>query len=268
LSRIFMSGPSQAHGFLIEDIMMGEILHQAKINGVLPITRSHTERFDAPGYQDPYGRGAPTSVKTSKRKKNGDAIICLADAQRITDMSNEPEMRLMVVIYDQVKDKKVFSEVREYLLRADEWRRLTGDTPKDVLKDFSKAIKLSDPVKARKVAKEWKAHLAAEFPAILRWNPKIDSKNQRRVQCSVLASEVENVIKDKRRIRVFGHAADAASRPSYLRPVSTRLWGVGIELPYEISSPSRPRKAKAAPSLIPTPLQSAPGLPTPKPPRP
>lgn len=252
-----MSGASQGHGFVIESLMVGEIRRQAHLNGNLPVERGYTERFDAPGYQDPYGRGIPTSVKACKRKADGDALICLADAARITEMAEVPEMRLMVAIYDQVQGKKVFSEIREYILRADEWTKLVGGAPKDVLQDFSKAIKDPDPTKARAIAKEWKAHMAEEYPAVLRWNPKIDSKGQRRVQCSVLASEIEAVIKDKRRIRVFGKvpASEQTPRPKHLRPVSSRLWGVGVGLPVVVESAVRHRHPKPVVETASTELQ-------------
>ena len=176
---------SQEHGLEIERLIKREFqrLNTGWLPGRLPIEPEHTARFDVPGYVDPYGRGIPTSIKSAKLNR-GQALVCLSDATRIADLANFDVTRLMVALYDQVGAQKVFREVREYLITGEEWRALTGGVPSDVLASFNEAIKLPDASKARAVAREWKARLATDYPNTpMRWNPKIGSGNQRRLQC-------------------------------------------------------------------------------------
>lgn len=238
---------SQQHGFVVEDLFKKEFDRHATHAGVSPpqITSRYTAKFDIPAHRDPYGQGLPTSVKTS-RFSGPKTLVCLSDAVRIAGLAEVPRMRLLVALYQQQGEQKVFSEVREYLIEADEWRKIMGDVPVEMIEDFHLALKEPDHKKARAVAREWKKKLADEFPSFMRWNPKIDSKNQRRLQCSVRLEDIEAVIVDKSRIRVFGQPfkQPSAPRPAYLRSKGRKLWGDGICLPFKIASPPRLRVKK------------------------
>ena len=238
---------SQQHGFVVEDLFKKEFERHASHAGVgLPqITSRYTAKFDIPAHRDPYGQGLPTSVKTS-RFTGPKTLVCLSDAVRIAGLTEVPRMRLLVALYQQQGQEKVFSEVREYLIEADEWRKIMGDVPVEMIEDFHLALKEPDHKKARAVARDWKKRLADEFPSSMRWNPKIDSKNQRRLQCSVRLEDIEAAIVDKARIRVFGQSfkQPGAPRPAYLRSKGRHLWGDGICLPFKIASPPRLRVKK------------------------
>lgn len=254
-------GSSQQHGFVVEDLLKKEVDRYAAHQGVSPpqIESRYTAKFDIPSHRDPYGQALPTSVKTS-RFIGPRTLVCLSDAVRIAGLTEVPKMRLLVALYQQEGANKVFSEVREYLIEDEEWRKIMGDAPAELIEDFHLALKEPDHKKARAVAREWKRRMADEFPSAMRWNPKIDSKNQRRLQCSVRLEDIEANIQDKSRIRVFGQQFKQpgnAPRPAYLKTKGRHLWGDGICLPFRIESPPRAR-SKKTPEPAPASVATAP----------
>lgn len=249
---------SQNHGFAVEARLRAEFDRYSSRNGIAPppLHGNYTARFDIPPHLDPYGRGLPSSIKTSKFI-GPKTLVYLADAVRISTLSEVPCMRLLVALYKQRSGHKVFSEVREYLVKGDEWAQLMGAAPQDQIEAFSDDIKDPSVLRARETARAWKKTLANEYPGAMRWNAKIDSKGQRRLQCSVRLEDIEATIADKSRIQVFGTASDAASRPMMLRPVSRFLWqdSKALALPFSLPSPPRVRHPKVAsdPPLPPDP---------------
>lgn len=255
---------SQQHGLEIERRIKQEFqrLNTGWLPAHLSIDPAHTARFDVPGYVDPYGQGIPTSIKSAKLR-NGKALICMSDATRIADLASFETTRLLVALYEQEGSQKVFREVREYLITGEEWKTLTGGVPADVLASFHEAIKLESATKARAVARKWKARLATDYPDTpMRWNPKIGSGNQRRLQCSLHLADLEHAVQDPSRIKVFGAPKDPPGRPRppHLRAESRHLWGNGLRLPIVLDSPPRVRYTKKKP-----PSKAKPS-PSPKPP--
>lgn len=250
---------SQEHGLEIERRLKREFQRRNTgwLPSRLPIDPDHTARFDVPGYVDPYGRGIPTSIKSAKLR-HGNALVCMADATRIADLASFQTTRLLVALYEQVGDKKVFREVREYLITGAEWRKLAGGTPAEDLARFNRDIKVPSPTQARAIARQWKKRLAEDYPdTLIRWNPKIDSRNQRRLQCSLHLSDLEAAITDPSRIKVFGAPSDPPGmvRPPHLRAASRHMWGDGMRLPIVIDSPPRTRHPR--PSLAARPARPA-----------
>lgn len=244
---------SQQHGFAVEEKLAAEFERYVAHHGIRPPHASpeYTARFDVGAHRDPYGQGLPSSIKTAKYI-GPRTLVCLSDAVRIASLTEVPRMRLLVALYRQEKDRKVFSEMREYLIEGDEWSKLMGEVPIDHVEAFSNAIKAPGVhTQARAVAKQWRERLAQDYPGAMRWNAKIDSKRQRRLQCSVRLEDIEAVIANKSRIRVFGAALETpgkaalpARRPAYLRPVARRLWMDGLGLPFSVKSPPRVRHAR------------------------
>ena len=217
----------------------------------LELEPGYTARFDIPGYADPYGRGIPTSIKSACFKHGfGQALLHLADAVRIVELANVETMRLLVAFYEQAGAQKVFREVREYLITGDEWGTLAGHTPVAAVEAFATALKVSSADQARVLGREWQRHMADRYPqTALRWNPKI-GKQQRRLQCSVHLRDLEAVIADPTRIKVFGAPLDPPGmvRPPWLRPVSRHMWGDGMRLPVVIASGPRQRHLADSPT--------------------
>jgi hypothetical protein len=244
---------SQDHGFALENKLALEFERYVTRHGVRPPVSSteYTARFDVSAHRDPYGQGLPSSIKTSKYI-GPKTLVCLSDAVRISSLSEVPKMRLLVALYRHQNDKKVFSEIREYLIEGKEWAKLMGGVPPDHIESFSKAIKIPDASSARARARVWRDRIAQAYPGAMRWNAKIDSKNQRRLQCSVRIEDIEAAIVDKSRIRVFGTALPTVDpRPAYLRPVARRLWMDGMGLPFSVSSPPRLRHPKNPAPIVP-----------------
>ena len=243
---------SQHHGFDVEARLLAEFDRRAALPGFKPpvVQTAHVARFDVAAHRDPYGQGVPSSIKTSKYK-GPKTLVCMADATRIAGLTEVPRMRLLVALYQQKGDQKVFSEIREYLIDGEEWKGLMGHVPAEHIEAFNLSLRRRTPEQARTVAKQWRARLAEEYPSAIKWNAKIDSKNQRRLQCSVTLEDLEAAIVDKSRIRVFGTSTDpkGSARPAYLRPVSKRMWFDGFPVPFALASTPRVRRAKPPPVL-------------------
>ncbi len=253
---------SQQHGLEIERVLKAEFERRSRhvLPSHLPVETVHTARFDVPGYMDPYGKGIPTSIKSAKARHNN-ALVYLADALRIVDLANFETTRLMVALYEQRGNKKFFMEVREYLITGDEWETLTGGVPPEMLVEYSKALKGGSATEARLEARQWKLRMRELFPDTpMRWNAKIDSKNQRRLQCSLHLKDLEAVIADKSRIRVFGAPADPPGmvRPPFLQPISRHVWGQGQRFPLVLFSPPRARQRLLPSDSQPSPSPSVP----------
>lgn len=154
---------------------------------------SSTAIFDIPlgvtTCQHPTGQ--PVSIKTTAVKVAGrSAMACLSDARRVWAW-NEP-LILVVGLYAQEKQEKVFHTVYEFHLQLGEAERqfLYGQiTPADVesFHDALKGFGAGQHQEARMWAKRQKRQLQPKGGAI-QLNPKIDSKLQRRLQCSALVS--------------------------------------------------------------------------------
>jgi hypothetical protein len=236
---------SQKHGFVVEDLFKKEFDHYASHQGIAPppIHTRYTAKFDVPAHRDPYGKGLPTSIKTALYS-GPKTLVYLSDAVRIVGLGQVPQMRLLVALYKQDGQQKNFSEVREYIIEANEWKALMGDVPTEMIEDFHNDLKQPDHTKARMIAREWRKKLAEEYPSDMRWNAKVDTKNQRRLQCSVRLQDLERAITNKNRIRVFGKPfppVKGEKKPAYLREKSRRLWGSGLCLPFRVDSPPRVR---------------------------
>lgn len=244
---------SQQHGFIVEDLIKQEFERISMFDGVPPpvVHTRYTARFDIPAHRDIYGKGMPTSIKSSKFRGQK-TLVCLSDAVRICGLQDSPTtMRLVVALYKQQGPEKLVSEVREYLMTPEEWGAIMGDVPVSVIEDFHTSLNQKDPKKARATAKEKKQQIAEDYPSAMRWNAKVDSKNQRRLQCSVRLGDIEAAILDKSRIRVFGQSfgpvPGEGRQPAYLRPKSVKLWGSGKGLPLRFLSPPRKRNPKPTP---------------------
>lgn len=140
-----------------------------------------TAAFDIEGRFD-RRLGLPTSVKAT----GGDAVA-LADARRFWSIS-EP-FRMLVGCYRQDGLHKVFHTIHEFVLYDAMLDALFGDIGQSEVAAIHEGVSLArfrrDDYEA---ARKW-AHAAVEALAsrrgLISLNPKIDSKGQRRLQCSV-----------------------------------------------------------------------------------
>jgi hypothetical protein len=245
---------SQHHGFAIEQRLIAEFPRRnpALVRPPSNLAQDYTARFDVPAEHDPFNRGIPTSIK-SARFRGPRTLVCLADAVRTVSLAQEERMRLMVALYRQDGDEKVVEELREYEILGEEWATMCGNVPRKQIETFAAALKGGTPTEARAQAKQWQQRLAQAHPSLMRWNPKIDSQRQRRLQCSISLFDIESVIEDRSRIRVYGQAMGDGPRPGYLKSQSERLWGRGLHFPFHVDSAVRARHAPADPATEPLP---------------
>lgn len=127
----------------------------------------------------------PTSIKST-----GSNIIYLSDARRFW-LIKEP-YRLLVGQYNQTLDMKIFHTLYEFLISPEEHLKILGEISYKEIEDFhNKLISYKEGFhkEARIFAKNNKKNLINN--SIIKLNPKIDSKNQRRLQCSV---DIKNLL--------------------------------------------------------------------------
>lgn len=174
---------SQFHGEAFESII------KSAYPGSSNFKRGPTDLFDIESKFDKI-LGFPTSIKTSKNKTIG-----LSDARRIFTI-NEP-FRLLLLRYIQKGNYKNPYELHEFIISLDKLNELRGNLPLTQVDFFHNQLKsfvLGEHVAARKFSKDYKKYLLDNYSSAISLNPKIDSKNQRRLQCSISLNDLSNII--------------------------------------------------------------------------
>lgn len=123
-------------------------------------------------------RHLPVSIKTCK---NG-CPIGFGDALR--QFKNEEDFLLIVGFWEQSGANKNFVAVEAVKIKAQNWRSLFAPLTEEDLKLLDSTIKnkQTNYADVRKTAREIKKSFP---PTKIVLNPKIDSKTQRRLQCSL-----------------------------------------------------------------------------------
>lgn len=168
---------NQLHGKKFEDFI--------KACGLFPrasdSARSVNAGFDVEARFD-RELGLPTSIKAS-----GNDSVALSDARRFFAL--DVPFRMIVGRYDQVEKQKVFARIHEFILTPDALDALRGDLTSAEVAQFHEGLLLQhfprgEHHAARAWAKAQQTKLVGVTTCIV-LNPKIDSKAQRRLQCSV-----------------------------------------------------------------------------------
>lgn len=139
--------------------------------------------------------GEPVSIKTAAMKAALDRVtVCLSDARRVWAWRGP--LLLVVGVYSQQGPLKLFHTVYEFTFHLDELERLRlyGSITADEVRHFHETLTTYERGKhrqARAWAKLRKTELAPRAGAI-QLNPKIDSKTQRRLQCSARLPDLES----------------------------------------------------------------------------
>ncbi|HEX8465837.1 MAG TPA: hypothetical protein VF627_14570 [Abditibacterium sp.] len=182
---------------------------------------SYTQKWDIPAKANKRFGGVPINPKATKYRTPVD----LGDALRQFKID---EPFIMVIGYwQQEGEKKRFVNVIAPKIDAKEYRKLWGEVKLEDLEKLDKIIKTTpDYREARRLAQEMKKTKPFST-SIITLNPKIDSKSQRRLQCSLSFA------------RVFKYLAPTSDPGVQERPL---LWGVPV-LP-AFDSPARGSKAQ------------------------
>lgn len=150
--------------------------------------------FDILG-KDDTEHGYPTSIKST-----GSARIDLADARRFWNSFDYAPYRIIVGKYDQKGTIKKFVKIHEFIIQEDHRRVFCGSVNYDEIRSFHEDISLSkfpegQHEEARERAQELKSSLEDRLGLVM-LNRKIDSKRQRRLQCSVNLPEMIDELKE------------------------------------------------------------------------
>jgi len=159
----------QHHGFKFEDWVK-------KVLGVDHLASNYTQKWDVPGE-------TPISVKFMGLTN----ALEFGSTVRIWEI--EETFTLVIGRWEQVGNKKIVRSIDEIDIRPDNLKEMKGKITLEEIKEFDKKIK-SFPAgkdgqdKGIAFAKKWKADRSDRM-GLLTITHKIDSKNQRRIQCNL-----------------------------------------------------------------------------------
>lgn len=170
---------NQLHGKTIENLL------KSAFPGSSDFGRSVHSFWDVESKFDKF-LNLPTSIKTTCNNN-----IDLADARKFW-LINE-EYRLCVIKYNQFEDKKSVEFLYEFLIDLNCHKTLIGSIVYDDVVLFHNKLlefKYGRHLQAREFAKQYGKLF--ENKSLIKLNPKIDSKYQRRLQCSITIDKLLN----------------------------------------------------------------------------
>jgi|GEM_PF-218269 len=206
----------QKHGLVFE-----EWIRNTFFDGYVPA--SYTQKWDIPASANKLHGGVPVNPKAAKDRTPVD----LGDALRQYDIA-EPFI-LVIGYWQQDGEQKRFVNIVAPTITPEAWRKLWGPVTRADLERLDAVIKdrTLSPAEARRQAQAIKS--APPFTeSVIVVNPKIDSKTQRRLQCSLRFEDV---------FKFLTPGVDPAPQET------PTLWGV----PFPGEVPSAPRTLKTTP---------------------
>jgi len=193
------AGEVQRHGVVFE-----QWVRDTFFDGYQPT--SYTQKWDIPAAANTKHGGVPVNPKATKYRTPLD----LGDALRQFDI-NEPFLLIVGYWVQEPQGKRMVNILTAQVTPA-VWRKLWGPVTRADIERLDAVIKdrsLSYE-EARRLAQEMKSRPPFSESAIV-LNPKIDSKSQRRLQCSLRFEDV---------FHFLAPGADPAAQPQ------PALWGV------------------------------------------
>ena len=170
----------QSHGFSFEKWARDTIFDG--------YTGNYMQKWDIPPEYNQHEslpidyQNIPVSVKTAKFG----SPIGLGDILRQRNI-NEPFLMIVGFWRQRTSSEKWFEDIGCIKFTPSVWDSLWGNLSLQKLSDLDKIVKDLDSHYSviRKKAQEMKAMISADSGSQITINPKIDSKKQRRVQCSL-----------------------------------------------------------------------------------
>lgn len=178
---------NQLHGKRFEDIL------KATFPGSSDESRFVNSAWDIESKFD--DDNLPISIKS--KKFSSSITIEMADARRF--FNNNEEFKLIISLYKQDGDIKSFYEVYQFTIRKKDLKKLKGSLKSCEVNDFHNELKQYPPGahhECRQYAKSRKSSIDSHG-SFVKLNPKIDSKAQRRLQCSITLSDLLSTIPKK-----------------------------------------------------------------------
>lgn len=184
----------QAHGNAFEDIKIKELTGLSKKEYDKLKPNGYTSSFDlVEGINVSYN----ASIKTTGKK----TVECADILKRM----EESEYRLIVACYQQRGSNKVFHTEYEFFITPEDYIKLWGTMTYESVKSFVDFVKnIPNGREGQKNTLKERKSLQQKVQckkSLMKINPKVDSKNQRRVQCSfkldeMLSSGIKYIKKD------------------------------------------------------------------------
>ena len=173
----------QAHGNYYEDLKTRQITGLGKAEYDALKESGYTSGMDImKGLLSAYDY----SIKTSKGNK--------VDCGDILRRRQETDYNLVVGCYSQVGDNKVFYSEYTFYIRPEHERKLWGKMNYNQLAEYVDYIKNipagRDAQQETKTERTVLKNCISDKNALVKIHPKVDSKKQRRVQCSVKMSDL------------------------------------------------------------------------------
>ena len=167
----------QAHGNYFEDIKIRELTGFSKDEYDSMKDNGYTSSMDiVKGLHS----DRDVSVKTAKGRK--------VDCGDILRRRSETEYDIIIGVWDQVGDKKIFHTEYTFHIKPEHETLLWGKMSYEKLREFNDYIKsITEGRTAQqntKVERQLLKTITEDANAQMKIHPKVDSKKQRRVQCS------------------------------------------------------------------------------------
>ena len=167
----------QAHGNYFEDLKIRELTGFSKDEYDSMKDNGYTSSMDiVKGLHS----DKDVSIKTTKGRK--------VDCGDILRRRSETEYDIIIGVWDQVGDSKIFHTEYTFHIKPEHETLLWGRMSYEKLREFNEYIK-SIPEgrtaqKETKVERQVLKTITEDVDAQMKIHPKVDSKKQRRVQCS------------------------------------------------------------------------------------
>lgn len=165
-----------------------------------------TNVHDIDKTQNRFDKTENISIKTS-----GSNNICFGDLIRFFRYNFSEKNTIIIVKYKQNGDYKIIEKIYEINYNKEMHEYLFGDVKLKTLEDYIKKVKnIKKDINAKEAKKIW--NYIAEKKKIMKdnnmnitINPKINSKGQRRVQCSININKIQKYIILKKTNEVRGY---------------------------------------------------------------
>ena len=184
----------QQHGNAFEDLKIRELSGLSKTEYDKLKPNGYTSSFDmVKGIIVPFN----LSIKTTGKK----TVECADILKRML----EQEYRMIVGCYTQQGSNKVFHTEYEFFITSDDYSKIWGSMNYENVNSFVEFVKnIPHGKEGQKITLKERNFLKEQVQcknSLMRINPKVDSKNQRRVQCSfrldeMLSSGIKYIKKD------------------------------------------------------------------------
>lgn len=182
----------QNHGVVFEDLIISKITGFSKQEYQKFLTNAYSHSMDI--VKGIYSN-EDYSIKVSK---NGSGVGC-GDILRFNKHTANDNFSIIVGSWNQINPNlKIYREIYEFKIRPEHYEIFWNKINFECLQEFVHWVKSIPPGKTAQLAvrKEWKSRREEIYQkygqGILSIDAKIDSKNQRRVQCSFKIKDLIN----------------------------------------------------------------------------